>query len=109
MEQLIFSRSRRKCTTRSKGGEIDLSSIKKEIYEQVIYENSFRNFLEHDFVIVHDPQPLPLIEHYEKNVGGSGAAISIFPDRIRKCGSTCDAGSTSTMQPSSAVPNTNKR
>src|SRR5919201_4550283 len=49
------------------GGEIDLSSIKKEIYEQVIYENSVRNFLEHDFVIVHDPQPLPLIEHYKKN------------------------------------------
>jgi trehalose synthase len=48
------------------GAEIDLSSIKKEIFEQVIYENSIRNFLDHDFVIVHDPQPLPLIEHYEK-------------------------------------------
>jgi trehalose synthase len=48
------------------GGEIDLSNIKKEIFEQVIYENSVRNFLDHDFVIVHDPQPLPLIEHYEK-------------------------------------------
>src|SRR5919106_2356176 len=48
------------------GGEIDLSSIKKEIFEQVIYENSVRNFLEHDFVIVHDPQPIPLIEHYER-------------------------------------------
>jgi trehalose synthase len=48
------------------GAEIDLSSIKKEIYEQVIYENSMRNFLDHDFVIVHDPQPLPLIEHHEK-------------------------------------------
>src|SRR6266567_9118868 len=48
------------------GGEIDLSRIKKEIYEEVIYENSVRNFLDHDFVIVHDPQPLPLIEHYEK-------------------------------------------
>src|SRR5437660_3772852 len=48
------------------GGEIDLSGIKKEIFEQVIYENSVRNFLEHDFVIVHDPQPLPLVEHYEK-------------------------------------------
>src|SRR2546428_9281036 len=48
------------------GGEIDLSSIKKEILEQVIYENSVRNFLDHDFVIVHDPQPLPLIDHYEK-------------------------------------------
>src|SRR5438874_5576720 len=48
------------------GGEIDLSNIKKEIFEQVIYENSVRNFLDHDFIIVHDPQPLPLIEHYEK-------------------------------------------
>ena len=48
------------------GGGIDLSTIKKEIFEKVIYENSVRNFLEHDFVIVHDPQPLPLIEHYEK-------------------------------------------
>jgi trehalose synthase len=50
------------------GGEIDLSDIKKEIFEQVIYENSARNFLDHDydFIIVHDPQPLPLIEHYEK-------------------------------------------
>ncbi len=48
------------------GGKIDLSSIKKEIFEQVIYENSLRNFLDHDFIIVHDPQPLPLIEHYEK-------------------------------------------
>jgi trehalose synthase len=48
------------------GGEIDLSRIKKEIFEQVIYENSVRNFLDHDFIIVHDPQPLPLIEHYEK-------------------------------------------
>src|SRR6266516_2041461 len=46
--------------------EIDPSSIKQEIFERVIYENSLRNFLEHDFVIVHDPQPLPLIEHYEK-------------------------------------------
>jgi trehalose synthase len=48
------------------GAEIDLSEIKKEIFEQVIYENSVRNFLEHDFVIVHDPQPIPLIEHYER-------------------------------------------
>ncbi len=48
------------------GAEIDLSTIKKEIFEQVIYENSLRNFLDGDFIIVHDPQPLPLIEHYEK-------------------------------------------
>jgi trehalose synthase len=49
------------------GAEIDLSGIKKEIFEQVIYENSVRTFLDHDFVVVHDPQPLALIEHYEKS------------------------------------------
>jgi trehalose synthase len=48
------------------GAEIDLSTIKKEIFEQVIYENSLRNFLDGDFIIVHDPQPLPLIDHYQK-------------------------------------------
>src|SRR5213075_1524965 len=48
------------------GAEIDLSKIKKQIFEQVIYENSVRNFLDHDFIIVHDPRPLPLIQHYEK-------------------------------------------
>src|SRR5438552_9068855 len=36
------------------GGEIDLSKIKREIFEQVIYENSVRNFLDHDFIMVHD-------------------------------------------------------
>ena len=80
------------------GGKIDLSSIKKEIFEQVIYENSVRNSLGHDFVIVHDPQPLPLIEHYEKNVRGSGAAISIFRAQMPGCGNTCGVGSTPTTR-----------
>ncbi|MDD5234519.1 MAG: glycosyltransferase [Syntrophales bacterium] len=42
------------------------SRIKRNIYESVIAENSIRNHLDHDFVIVHDPQPLPLIRHYKK-------------------------------------------
>ena len=50
------------------GDEIDLSEIKKEIFEQVIYENSLRNFLEHDLVIVHDPQPLPADRALRKEV-----------------------------------------
>jgi len=49
------------------GGEINLSERKMELYEQVVYENSIRNHINHDFVIVHDPQPLPLIDHYRKN------------------------------------------
>ncbi len=48
------------------GGQIDLTEQKLEIYEDVVYENAIRNHLDHDFVIVHDPQPLPLVTHYRK-------------------------------------------
>src|SRR5438046_10351316 len=78
------------------GGEIDLSKIKKEIFEQVIYENSLRNFLDHDFIIVHDPQPLPLIEHYEKNVRGFGSVIWSFPDHTQTRRTTYRHGTAST-------------
>jgi trehalose synthase len=49
------------------GAEINLSDRKMQIYEQVIYENAMRNHLDHDVVIVHDPQPLPIINHYRKD------------------------------------------
>jgi trehalose synthase len=49
------------------GAKINLSTRKKKIFEEVIFENAVRNILHHDAVIVHDPQPLPLIEHYRKN------------------------------------------
>ena len=50
------------------GGEINLSDRKMEIYEEIIYENAIRNHLDsHNMVIIHDPQPLPLINHYKKN------------------------------------------
>jgi len=48
------------------GGEINLSEMKQDIYESVVYENAIRNHLDHDRVIIHDPQPLPLITHYQK-------------------------------------------
>jgi trehalose synthase len=48
------------------GGEINLSELKREIYEGVVYENAIRNHLDHDRVVVHDPQPLPLVNHYQK-------------------------------------------
>lgn len=48
------------------GQEINLTELKKEIYEDVVYENSIRNHLDHDRVIIHDPQPLPMILHYRK-------------------------------------------
>lgn len=48
------------------GSDINLTQLKKEIYETVIYENSIRNHLDHDMVIIHDPQPLPMINHFRK-------------------------------------------
>jgi trehalose synthase len=48
------------------GGDIDLTDLKMQIYEEVAYENAVRVHLDHDVVIVHDPQPLPLIQHFRK-------------------------------------------
>lgn len=48
------------------GGTINLTRQKKEVYETVVYQNSIRNHLDHGLVIIHDPQPLPMINHYRK-------------------------------------------
>jgi trehalose synthase len=49
------------------GDAINLTEMKMGIYEDVIYENAVRNHLDHDFVIIHDPQPLPMVNHYRKS------------------------------------------
>jgi len=49
------------------GGKINLTDRKMQLYEQVVYENAVRNHLDHDVVIIHDPQPLPMINHYRKD------------------------------------------
>jgi trehalose synthase len=49
------------------GGDLDLSDQDRAIYEQVSLENGMRIHLEdHDAVVVHDPQPLPLIRHSDR-------------------------------------------
>ena len=48
------------------GAELELTEQKVRIYEEVAYENAVRVHLDHDLVIVHDPQPLPMIRHYKK-------------------------------------------
>ncbi|MBN2105144.1 glycosyltransferase [bacterium] len=44
----------------------EINEMEKRIYESTIYENSVRKKLDHDFVVIHDPQPLPLIHYFEK-------------------------------------------
>ena len=48
------------------GGEINFSDLKGQIYEEVIWENVVRTHLDHDVVVIHDPQPLGMIQHYRK-------------------------------------------
>jgi len=48
------------------GDSVNLTDLKKEIYEWVLKENSLRNRADHDFIVIHDPQPLPLINYYDK-------------------------------------------
>jgi len=48
------------------GAEINLSDLKVQIYEEVIWENALRTHLDHDFVVIHDPQPLGMIAHYRR-------------------------------------------
>ena len=48
------------------GADIKLTEQKRQIYEEVSFENAIRNHLDHDVVVVHDPQPLPLVKYFRK-------------------------------------------
>jgi trehalose synthase len=48
------------------GGKCRFTERKKRVYEDVVHENALRNHLDHDIVVIHDPQPLPMIAHYRK-------------------------------------------
>lgn len=48
------------------GDKINLSEIKKKLYVQTSEDFSVYTHLDHDCVIIHDPQPLPLINFYRK-------------------------------------------
>jgi trehalose synthase len=51
------------------GMPFEFSALKRRIYESVVFQNSLFNHLHydhHDMVIVHDPQPLPLVSHYRR-------------------------------------------
>ena len=48
------------------GERINLTPIKKQIYLQTNEQFSIFTHMTHDCIIVHDPQPLPLINYYPK-------------------------------------------
>ena len=48
------------------GDKINLTNIKKKIYEETNEDFSTYCHINHDLIIIHDPQPLPLIKFYKK-------------------------------------------
>jgi len=49
------------------GEGINFSEMKKRLYEQVNESfSAYTHINTHDFVVIHDPQPLPLIQYYRK-------------------------------------------
>lgn len=50
------------------GERINLSEKKKEIYYINNVNNAIFSHINHDFVVVHDPQPLPIITCYKKRL-----------------------------------------
>ena len=49
------------------GQEINFSDMKKHLFEQVNQQfSSYTHINTHDFVVIHDPQPLPLVQYYRK-------------------------------------------
>jgi trehalose synthase len=50
------------------GEKINFSTIKRSIYlETARLNRAYTHIGQHDCVIIHDPQPLPLIKYYKKN------------------------------------------
>jgi trehalose synthase len=48
------------------GEPVNLTSLKKRLYVQASEEFSVFTHIHHDYVFIHDPQPLPLIKFYKK-------------------------------------------
>jgi len=47
------------------GESVEFSDAERAIYEEVVFENATRLHIDEcDAIIVHDPQPLPLITHF---------------------------------------------
>lgn len=48
------------------GGDFHFTERKMKLYEDIVYENVVRNHLTHNMVLIHDPQPLPMVCGYDK-------------------------------------------
>jgi hypothetical protein len=87
------------------GAEINFTELERSIYEEVVFENAQRMHFDHDVVIVHDPQPLPLVRHYRwKSPWIWGCHTSISRHPTPKSGTVCGRSSSATTSPSCTSP-----
>ena len=49
------------------GAEINVTDLKQAIYEEINLQNALRMELDGDLVVIHDPQPLPLVQHVRRH------------------------------------------
>ena len=49
------------------GADVNLNEMKRKVYETTNVEFARFTHVDHDLVVVHDPQPLPLIKFYDKH------------------------------------------
>ena len=49
------------------GEEFDMTPERLDIYEKTNGDFSVYTHLDHDMVVIHDPQPLPLVKYYKKH------------------------------------------
>lgn len=61
-----FFRVTKKFHNALQGDDINLTDMKKNVYEETSQDFASFTHVDHDLVVVHDPQPLPLIECYRR-------------------------------------------
>lgn len=62
-----FFRVTKKFHNALQGDDIELTDMKKQVFEETSEEFASFTHIDHDLTIVHDPQPLPLITYYRKS------------------------------------------
>lgn len=90
------------------GGDINMTELKRDVYENINRENAIRNWLPHDFVVVHDPQPLPLIQHFRRNGPWVWRCHIDLHSQTGRSGNTCASSWTITTPSSRPLKNTSR-
>lgn len=62
-----FFRVTKKFHNALQGDDIDLTDMKKKVFEEASEEFASFTHIDHDLTVVHDPQPLPLITCYRRH------------------------------------------